>query len=163
MTMADGLAGHPSATAEADVTAAASGSAARARSVAGVVMTSRAARVFVLLPVILVTGVALAFLSAPAPTASDPSSCLAGPGCATGLAASAPAEDGGATTPCLHSANCGGGGLLTGGGVAVPAVLGAAIVLVMPSRGVRRAPASDLGRDGRLAAARLFRPPRPSF
>jgi hypothetical protein len=126
-------------------------------------MRSRAARVFILLPVILVTGVALAFLSSPAPAAADPSSCLAGQGCVTGQAASTPAEDGGATTPCLHSASCGGGGLLTGGGVAVPAVLGAAVVLVMPSRGVRRAPESDLGHDGRLAAARLFRPPRPSF
>jgi hypothetical protein len=126
-------------------------------------MPSRAARAVVLLTVILVTGIALAFPSAVAPAAAEATSCLAGHGCATEQATPIGAEGGDASTPCLRSASCGGGGLLTGGGVAMLAVLGAATVLVMPSSPVRLAPAWDRTRDGRLAAARLFRPPRTSF
>jgi hypothetical protein len=108
-------------------------------------------------------GVALVFLSAAVPSTADASSCLAGHACDTDQAAPTPMGDGTGTTPCLRSASCGGGGLMTGGGVAVLAVLGAAIVLVVPSIGVRRGPVWDLTLDGRLTAARLFRPPRPSF
>jgi hypothetical protein len=125
-----------------------------------------AARAAVALAVVLFAALTLGSASPSSSAAATAEATTAAPcaptgRCATDGATETPQRP--AAEPCLRSVSCGGGALLAGAGVVVLAVLGAAVALVAPSLGRRIAAAHETTSTGRLAAGRLFRPPRLSL
>jgi hypothetical protein len=133
-----------------------------ARSVREVVRPRIAVALAVALFAALTLGSATQSISpAASASATTPAPCTPTGRCSThGISATTRRP---AAEPCLRSASCGGGALLSGGGVVVLAVLSAEVAPVAPSLGRRIAAVHEATSAGRVTAGRLYRPPRLSL
>jgi hypothetical protein len=113
----------------------------------------------------VVAGTFIADAAVQAGPASAPATgCAAGLNCGQGTDSGA-ATSGAARAPqsCIQQAACGGGAALALGGIVLVAVLVGSNDLV-PDASTRRTIRLEISSIvDRLAAGRLFRPPRPSF
>lgn len=135
----------------------------RAPCVLGVIGSRIAARAALALVAVLVAALTLGLATASrseSVAAATAAPCMPSDRCAADAATVT--SPGHTAEPCLRSASCG-GGLLAGGGMVILAVLTTAIAFVASSLGRRVAAAHDDASTGRLAAGRLYRPPRFSL